>query len=75
MYQSYKQRLLDDINDIPADMPPKFYKIVHMLKKELISVPKEGRKRSSLKGIWKDSDVDEQLLDEARKSLFCYEKE
>ncbi len=75
MYQTYKQRLLEDINDIPADMLPKLYKIVHLLKKELISTPKEGGKRSSLKGIWKNNDVDEHLLDEARKSLFCYEKE
>jgi len=33
-----------------------------------------NKKRESLRGIWKESIIDESLFDEARKSLFSYEE-
>ncbi|MCK4763808.1 MAG: hypothetical protein KAW12_16520 [Candidatus Aminicenantes bacterium] len=72
MSQVYKEKILRDIDDIPVDMLPKFYKIVHLLKKELIRLYKPA-KRNSLKGIWKGSEIDDRLFDEAKKSLFHYE--
>lgn len=51
MSQVYKEKLLKDINDIPVSMMPKFYKIVHLLKKELVNDGNRIGKRNSLKGI------------------------
>jgi hypothetical protein len=73
MSQVYKEKILRDINEIPVDMLPKFYKIVHLLKKELVSPASKSGRRNSLKGIWKGSEIDDRLLDEARRSLFNYE--
>lgn len=73
MSHVYKEKILKDINDIPVDMLPKFYKIVHLLKTELISGKKKPGKRNSLKGIWKGSEIDDQLFEDAKKSMFYYE--
>lgn len=73
MSEFYKERILKDINDIPIDMLPKFYKIVHLLKTELINTKCKSNRRSSLKGIWKGSEIDDQLFEEAKKSVFKYE--
>jgi len=32
------------------------------------------KRRSSLKGLWEGSDIDEDLFTDARKSVFTYEK-
>lgn len=73
MSHVYKEKILKDINDIPVDMLPKFYKIVHLLKKELVSSKSKPGNRNSLKGIWKGSEIDDRLFDEAKKSMFKYE--
>jgi hypothetical protein len=73
MSEFYKEKILKDINDIPIDMLPKFYKIVHLLKTELINTKSKSNHRSSLKGIWKGSEIDDQLFEEAKKSVFKYE--
>jgi hypothetical protein len=69
MSQVYRDKILNDLNEIPAAMLPKFYKIVHLLKMELLSTG-ESKKRCSLQGIWKGSEVDENLFTEAKKSMF-----
>lgn len=73
MSQVYKEKIFEDINEIPPNMLPKFYKIVHLLKNELVNPKSKAGKRNSLKGIWKGSQIDDQLLEEAKKSLFNYE--
>jgi len=73
MSHVYKEKILKDINDIPVDMLPKFYKIVHLLKTELIGDKKKPVKRNSLKGIWKGSEIDDRLFEDAKKSMFYYE--
>jgi hypothetical protein len=73
MSELYKEKILKDINDIPIDMLPKFYKIVHILKTELINTKRKSNHRNSLKGIWKGSEIDDQLFEEAKKSVFKYE--
>lgn len=73
MSQVYKEKILKDINDIPVDMLPGFYKIVHLLKQEFVGKKSKPGTRNSLKGIWKDVDIDDALFDEAKKSLFKYE--
>jgi hypothetical protein len=73
MSDLYKEKILKDINDIPIEMMPKFYKIVHLLKTELINTKSKPIHRRSLKGIWKGSEIDDQLFEEAKKSMFKYD--
>jgi hypothetical protein len=73
MTQIYKEKILKDINDIPLHKLPRFYKIVHLLKNELVSNNNKAGNRQSLRGIWKGSNIDDDLIDESKKSLFCYE--
>ena len=69
----YKEKILKDINDIPVDMLPRFYKIVHLLKTELVHDKKKSGKRCSLRGIWKGVEIDDQLFEDAKRSMFSYE--
>ena len=73
MSLTYKEKLLREIEEIPKEMAPKLYRVIRILKIELISKPEKTRTRGSLKGIWKGSQIDESLFIEARKSLFSYE--
>jgi len=73
MPSTYKEKLLKEIDEFPDHMIPKVYKLVHILRAELMQRAQESRTRGSLKGIWKGSQIDETLLIEARKSLFPYE--
>lgn len=60
--------IFNDIENIPVSLLPKLYRIVHLLKKELVYPKSKSSNRSSLRGIWKGSEIDESLFDEARKS-------
>jgi hypothetical protein len=73
MSQVYKEKILSDIDDIPVDVLPKLYRIVHILKKELVNTESKPGSRGSLRGIWKGSEIDESLFGEAKGSLFTYE--
>ncbi len=73
MSQLYKEKIFNDIENIPVDLLPKLYRIVHLLKKELVYPKSKSGNRASLRGIWKNSEIDESLFDEARRSLFKYE--
>jgi hypothetical protein len=70
MTQIYKEKILKDINDIPLHKLPRFYKIVHLLKNELVNHNNKPRNRNSLKGLWKGSNIDDDLILESKKSLF-----
>jgi len=70
----YNEKILKDIEEVPEDKKPILYKIIHLLVKELTPVSKITKKRGSLKGIWKGSQIDESLFTKAKKSLFTYEK-
>jgi hypothetical protein len=69
----YKERLLKEIEGIPEEKISKLYKIIHILRAELMRKPEKSRVRGSLKGIWKGSQIDETLSIEVKKSLFPYE--
>jgi len=70
----YNEKILKDIEEAPEDKKPILYKIIYLLVKKLKPVSKITKKRGSLKGIWKDSQIDESLFTKAKKSLFTYEK-
>ncbi len=74
MSQVYKEKIIKALDDIPSNMLPKVYKMIHLLKKEFPVVPLEGdSKRRSLKGIWKGCEIDDSLFEDAKKSIFKYE--
>lgn len=73
MLSTYKQKILQEIEEVPEEMMPKLYRIIHLLATELVPKRKKTGNRGSLKGIWKGSQIDESLLLEATKSLFPYE--
>ena len=70
---TYKERLLKEIEGFPEEKIPKLYKIIHILRVELMQKTKKPAIRGSLKGIWKGSHIEEASYIEAKKSLFPYE--
>ena len=72
MSQVYKDLIMKDIDNIPLDMLPGFYKIVHTLKQEMVGIKPGRKKRGSLKGIWQGCEIEDALFDEAKKSMFRY---
>jgi len=75
MLSIYKEKILKELEGVPGEMMPKLYRIIHLLANELIPKKKQKRNRGSLKGIWKGSQIDEELFLESKKSLFPYEYE
>ena len=73
MATTYKQKLISEINAVPASLLPRFYRIMHALRTELTRREASTHARGSLKGIWKGSNIDESLLAESKESLFPYE--
>lgn len=73
MATTYKQKLLGEINAVPEDMLPRFYRVIHTLRTEMMREAAQTTARGSLRGIWGSVTVDDALFDEARRSLFTYE--
>ena len=73
MLSTYKEKILKEIENLPADKIPKFYRFIHLLATQLIAPNKRTGNRGSLKGLWKNSQIDESLFMEAKKSLYPYD--
>jgi hypothetical protein len=73
MQSTYKERLLKEIEGFPEEKISKLYKIIHILRIELMQKARKPGIRGSLKGVWKGSQIDESLFLEAKRSLFPYE--
>ena len=73
MASSYKDRLLKEIDEFPEEAIPKLYQVLQLLRTELIQKGNKSCLRGSLKGIWKGSQIDDELFHQAKKSLFPYE--
>ena len=73
MATTYKQKLIGEINALPDHLLPRFYRIIHTLRSELVNQPAVTLARGSLRGIWGDVKIDEPLVFEAKKSLFPYQ--
>jgi len=69
----YKQKLLGEINAIPENLLPRFFRIIHTLRTELTQQAAEKRTRGSLRGIWGRIDIDEEHISAAKESMFPYE--
>ena len=75
MATTYKQKIFGELDAIPEEMMPHFYRIIHTLCTEFTKPEVETKTRGSLKGIWGDMKIEESLIKEARSSLFTYERE
>lgn len=73
METTYKEKLLGEINALPEDLLPRFYRIIHTLRTELTHQAEVTPTRESLRGIWRNVKIDESHIFEAKKSLFPYE--
>ena len=73
MATTYKQKLIGEINALPEDLIPRFYRIVRTLRSELMHQTAVTPKRGSLRGIWGSLEIDESHIFAAKKSLFSYE--
>jgi hypothetical protein len=73
MATTYKQKLIGEINALPEELIPRFYRIVRTLRSELSNKAAVMPKRGSLRGIWGNVEIDESHILEAKKSLFSYE--
>jgi hypothetical protein len=70
---TYKQKLIGEIDALPEELIPRFYRIVSILRSELTNKAAVTPKRGSLKGIWGNLEIDESHISAAKKSLFSYE--
>jgi len=73
MAMTYKQKLIGEINALPEELIPRFYRIIYTMRSELTNQTAVMPKRGSLKGIWGNLKIDESLIFAAKKSLFSYE--
>jgi hypothetical protein len=73
MFSDYKEKLLKEIGELPEETIPRLYRIFRILRLEFLQQRKIPGARGSLKGIWKGSEIDDALFQEAKKSVFHYE--
>ena len=69
----YKKKIFKEIDTIPEKHLKSIYNIIHLFKSELNMATKKNVKTETLAGIWKGSQIDEELIGEAKKSVFPYE--
>ena len=73
MSSVYKEKIYDEIESLPEEMMPKMYRIIHVLKNELLLRTEKFKTRGSLRAIWEGSKIDDDLIEKAKKSLFPYD--
>jgi hypothetical protein len=71
----YKKKVLKEIETIPDKHFKSLYKMIHYFKIELKSGGGKNVKKYSLAGIWKGSQIDDNLIRNAKKTIFPYETE
>jgi len=70
MATTYKQKLIGEINALPEELLPRFYRIVRALRSELTNKTALTPRRGSLRGIWGNLEIDEPHILAAKKSLW-----
>ena len=58
MRSTYREKLLKEIEEFPEGKIPNLYKIIHILRVELMQKTQKPMIRGSLKGIWKGSQIE-----------------
>jgi len=64
----YKKEIIQEIENIPNDSLPKVLKLIHFFKEEILTEKK--KERGSLKGIWGNIEIEDEIFLDAKKSLF-----
>ncbi len=73
MLPVYKERILNELEEIPDESFPVVYKLIHLIASKFFIKQKKTGRRNSLKGIWSGSQIDDSLFSKAKESLFPYE--
>jgi hypothetical protein len=73
MTTPYKKKLIGEINALPEELIPCFYRIVRTLRSEMTGNETVRPKRGSLRGIWGKLEIDDSHILAAKKSLFPYD--
>ena len=68
-----KEKLHHIIDTIPEEIIPVIYKMISLMKMDYTARIKKTGKKGSLAGIWKGSKIEDNIYNEAKKSLFPYE--
>ncbi len=68
----YKKKILKEIEMIPEKHLKSIYNVIHLFKNELNMATKINTKKETLAGIWAGNQIDEELIEEAKKSVFPY---
>ena len=71
--EKYTEKIIDEIKKIPEEAAPEFYRKIRLLRNEFLAKSKLKKRRGSLLGIWKDARISDDLIEEAKRSLFAYE--
>ena len=73
MHSEIKGKLVKEIESMPENMMPRFYRILKLLKDEMIENKQKTNGKSTLRGIWKGSHVNDKMIESAKKSIFPYQ--
>ena len=73
MLSTYKEKLIQEIETIPDEMIPQFYRIINVLKNEIVNKPQPVNDKQTLRGIWRGSKIKNNLIKQAKDSVFSYE--
>jgi hypothetical protein len=71
--EKYTEKIINEIKKIPEEAAPEFYRKVRLIRTELLIESKKRKRRGSLRGIWKGIRVGDELIEEAKRSLFAFE--
>jgi hypothetical protein len=69
----YKKKILKEIETIPEKHLKSIYNIIHLFNNELNMATKKNVHAETLAGIWKGKQITDDLIKEAKKSVFPYE--
>jgi len=71
--ERYTEKIIDEIRKVPEEAVPEFYRRIRRLRTEFVNGSKKKKRRGSLRGIWKEARIGDDLVEEAKRSLFAYE--
>ena len=70
----YQEKIIREINTYPPELMPSLYRIIRLFEVSWKRASKKKEpKKSSLKGIWRGSHIEDYLFEEAKQSIFRYE--
>jgi mRNA-degrading endonuclease RelE of RelBE toxin-antitoxin system len=71
--EKYTEKIINEVKKIPEEAAPEFYRKIRLLRTEFLNESRKKKRRGSLRGIWKGIRIGDELVEEAKRSLFAYE--